>query len=601
MILNFALFVLFSLQFAAAAPDFYFLKAVEEISASLNDPAELNTKLDLMNIDSRYFEISKSILDDKTISEYVQVQEQLAKILLQALSPDFKDPKWFEFASHLITSLQQEPARFKPQALGEVFGFLFATGNPYNSSEIRSLLEDLTPTMITIPKMKIYGYLIKYVSTDSVFIIPPILSVKFLAARRVEAFINEYIQKLFVKIAEDEITEYRHFDIIVMHLLAISFTIDLKVSDSIYELLLKGFKRTITEFRAPILNELLDCLKRVLLKVQHNLALVEIIMDIMFDEHVVMLLESDKANKYFLNLIISAAKIHKDYYETVMSNSKASVVVHLSEYSKYIKMFSVGLVCQHNLNMLSLDSNDGQFRLALSSAKNLRKIHRSCPAAIDLIPGLFETQQNLLLRLKNIFFNISHEHNCKLLQIVAHMSLLDFDMSDENDRYGVAGNMSHSIGSLINRSHSNGYDPKEFIEDVLPNLDYIIPNLLIVVKNVKRPMSVLDLSAHLSFVRLHSSPDVVLSATNELCFAFIISMPIRDKGYAYLKDLDFIDEYSVVRAGFFHFIEKYSKNPSKDDHPHLGNYFKHLLRKGFVSKTEMMALAQYFESYGIKY
>lgn len=601
MILNFALFVLFSLQFAAAVQEFYFLKAFDEISASLNDPVELNRKLDLMNVDSRYFEITKSILDDKTKDEYVKVQEQLAKILLHAPSPDFKDQKWFEFASHLITSLEQEPARFKPQALGEVFGFLFATGNPYNSSAIRNLLEDLTPTMITIPKMKIYEYLIKYVSTDSVFIIPPILSVKFLNAERVEAFINEYIEKLFVMISEGETVENRHFDIIAMHLIAFSYTKDTSVPDSIYELLLKGFKKTIAGFRTSILNELLDCLKRVLLKVEHNLALVEIIMDIMFDEHVVLLLERGKANKYFLNLIISAAKIHKAYYETAISNSEASVIEHLSEYSEYIRKFSVGLVCQHNLKMLSLDSDDGQFRLALSSAKNLRKIHRSCPAAIDLIPGLFQTHQSLLIRLKNIFFSISHEHNCKFLQIVAHMSLLDFDMSDENERDGVAGNMSHSIGTLINRSLSNGYDPKDLIEDVLPNLDIIIPNLLNVVKHVKRPMNVFDLSAHLSFVRLHSSRDVVFSASNELCYAFIITMPLRDKGYAYLKDLDFIDEFFVVRAGFFYFIEKFSKNPSKNDHPYLIDYFKHLLRKRFLSRTEMMALTRFFESYGINF
>ena len=75
--------------------------------------------------------------------------------------------------------------------------------------------------MITIPKMKIYEYLIKYVSTDSVFIIPPILSVKFLNAERVEAFINEYIEKLFVMISEGETVENRHFDIIAIAILSL--------------------------------------------------------------------------------------------------------------------------------------------------------------------------------------------------------------------------------------------------------------------------------------------------------------------------------------------------------------------------------------------
>ena len=134
------------------------------------------------------------------------------------------------------------------------------------------------------------------------------------------------------------------------------------------------------------------------------------------------------------------------------------------------------------------------------------------------------------------------------------MSLLDFDMSDENERDGVAGNMSHSIGTLINRSLSNGYDPQRFDRRRTAQFGYHHSKFIKCRQTCETTNECFDLSAHLSFVRLHSSRDVVFfSASNELCYAFIITMPLRDKGYAYLKDLDFIDEFFVVRAGFFYF------------------------------------------------
>ena len=99
-------------------------------------------------------------------------------------------------------------------------------------------------------------------------------------------------------------------------------------------------------------------------------------------------------------------------------------------------------------------------------------------------------------------------------------------------------------------------------------------------------MNIMDLMAYMSFIRLHSNTELIESAVNEICFVFIISMPIRDKGYAQIKDFDNIDEYSVMRAGFFLlFIEKYNRMPCKADHPHLAEYLRYLIMRRLLSKS----------------
>ena len=160
--INLAFLTLFFMSFprlflAAVVRDFYFLKAETEISESLNDPLELSKKLNLMNVDSRHLEKSKSL---ELINEYISAQERISRILLNAHSIDFSNPKLLEFTSHLMRSLENEPHRFNPETLGDVFGILFATGNPFTASKIRKLLESKIRSMPIIPKLKFYQYLI---------------------------------------------------------------------------------------------------------------------------------------------------------------------------------------------------------------------------------------------------------------------------------------------------------------------------------------------------------------------------------------------------------------------------------------------------------
>ena len=408
-----------------------------------------------------------------------------------------------------------------------------------------------------------------------------------------------------------------HFDHISSILVSIVKDEDIAISDFIWEILLRGLKMALSGIKG--INEKLfeqqQLLRTVNLasdKVKHNSDLIEIIIGICFDENLAMIISPDQLDIFYFGLVINCSNYNSEYFKVAFQQAKADVKERVGKYLNYLTIYNTAHLCIDNLMNLSPNSDNGKFRLALISVKRLRKTNQAQPEVFDLVYDAYDTFNGLVIKLSSVIFDFSHENNSLLLQIMAHISLLDIetfgddevedDDEEDDDWYAKSfGNVAMSIGSLIVKSKFNEPYPQELVNDVMPRLDFFIDKLLKIIKELKkRPMNPMDLMAYMSFLRLHSNTEFVEVTVNEICFAFIISKPIRDKGYARIKDFDNIDEYSVMRAGFFYFIQKHSKTPSKSDHPYLIDYFKQLLINDFLSKTEIMAITRYFNANRIK-
>lgn len=578
---------------ASNGQTFYFPKVAKEISASLNNSAELNEKLELLNRDGDYIDMVKLRLGPQIMKDYIKAQEKVSCLLVNLSSPDFRNPIWFEFSNHLLISVDEESNLFNPQTLGDVFGFLLATATQENLSKLLRVYGKMITKLSSVSRSKLYQYYTKYVFS---IVIPPLFDSKIFGARTVEAFAEEYVPKLINTIYDIGSIEPNHFDTICSIVFSVSKDPKINFSDYFWDSLLMAVKYTLPGIRVKNVNRISEGLNNVLLKVKHNEDLQKSIIDIAFDENLALLINRDEVNLLYLGLLINCSLIFNFYFLEAFSKASDEVKEHIAEYPKYIKMNNTAVWCLKDLKNLAPNSGEGQFRLSLSSAKNLRKFNQVIPNAMIQFSGMIGVFDSHLKRLKDALFDPSCENNSLLLQIVAHLSLLDMEIYPKVERLQSSDNIAFTIGSLLVKSENI----QEFVNDVMPRLDSIIQIMMNAAKKSQKPMKYSHLRAYLSFIRLHPCSDLVFSATTDFCFVFITSIPIHDKGYAQIKYFDNFDEYSVMRAGFFYFIEKYSKSPSKGDHPHLVDYFKYLLINDCLSKTEMMAITRYFDTYGIK-
>ena len=85
----------------------------------------------------------------------------------------------------------------------------------------------------------------------------------------------------------------------------------------------------------------------------------------------------------------------------------------------------------------------------------------------------------------------------------------------------------------------------------------------------------------------------VKNATNKLCYYFVISMPLKRKGYAYIEDLNFINKADINLAAFHYSFDKYIQSPNEDYLQDLELFYYHLLKKKFLNKSEKILFDEY--------
>ena len=74
-------------------------------------------------------------------------------------------------------------------------------------------------------------------------------------------------------------------------------------------------------------------------------------------------------------------------------------------------------------------------------------------------------------------------------------------------------------------------------------------------------------------------------------------MPIKSKGYMYVRDLEHTDEAGIAVNGFLYYVNEYIQSPNIEDLDHFKDYFAYLIRKKFLNKTQQLAILRLFKNF----
>lgn len=571
---------------------FYFLDAPNEIKNAIGTP-DLYKKLENMNVDSDYFEMSKPFLEPEKVEQYIRAQVEISSSLyLQEDLIEFGSLEMKEFASHLLKYFEEHFELFDKTKLLAVFTIFIASGTPKNSTEIRSILAKHVKKLKVLHRLELLRQLVKFASAETIFFAPSMLTEDFASIKRIEVFLNDYIQAAFSKI---DPSNYSDCIGLFLMILICASKADQFLSDSSYELLLTGLKGAVD---SPWHESILNLLNLFFEKISNQPHLVKLLIDILFKLLAIDSSDSDYHTN-IINLMIKCTRADSVYFNSVLDASSDIDSKYFETYSKKLRSFTLALNCFENLRRFNFAStSESYFRLALSSAKNLRQIYKTCPEAIDSISNSYTILKVFTSEQFRVFRDIDFRFNTYSLKIFVYLVLIEYERATGDQKIGSAGKISFGLGLLLLDSliTSENY-PTEIVDHVGPLLDEIVENLCLISKTLTMPMTSIELSSYLKVVELHSSPDIIDAATDQLCLALVTSMPIKSKGYLYVKDLDYTDESGIAVTGFLHFVQEHLKDPKISDLNNFKDYFNHLVSKKFLNKSEQLAITRIFGNF----
>jgi hypothetical protein len=587
---------LFSTFKASELPQFYFFQAPNEIRNSIGT-SDLSEHLKRMNVDSSYFEISKSVLEPEIIGQYVHAQVDIASELCGREDlVDFESSEVKQFSLHLLKCFQEHSDLFRLNALLDIFTIFIASGTVENACAIREVFQKHMKKLKLLQRFKFLGKLIKYASNETIFFVPTMFADEdFVPLKRIGVFLNDYILALFNRM--DPVNYSDSIGLFSMILMCVSKS-DQVLSDRAYELLLSGTKEALDNPQFFLHETILDDLNHIFDKFSQRKHLVKLVTDIIFK---ILFISSSDINYYDANIVslmMKCTRADSSYFRLVLESYPIENCKCLEIYSKYLKSSTTALHCLEYLEKLKLSmSSESDYRFALSSAKNLYKIYKSSPEVIDSISRAHDVLKMFTMTQFDMLRDIDHQFKIFSCKIVVYLALIDYYRANGSQKIASAENIAYGIGNLLlEHSRTSENYPTEFIQEVSPILDQIIANLCSISKILKRPMTALDLGAYLKFIQLHTSIHVVDSATDQICLALITSMPIKSKGYLYVSGLNFINEAEIAVAGFLHFVPQYIKNSKKVDLKSYKDYFDYLVSRKFLSKSEQLAIRGVFRN-----
>lgn len=567
----------------------YFSRAYAEMTACSNF-REIFAKLNLMNTASKLFEISKDVLEPETVREYVAAQEKITLFLYrgQALNHcDHEEMK--EFALHLITSLETDLELFHEMPIMDALGLIYATTS--KSVEIvgrmQIIMDRLFPTLTENGRRNLYKKYIIYSSLDNnCFIHYQMVQPEYLESKEIKAFTNEYIGEICKHLPRQLRQDH------LAGIIAILYTIcktKIVFEDRTYELLLIAMKDSIHNNFKVIHENVLITLDEVIIKITGKVELIRIVIDLLFSQHILRLVNKTTLDSTFVDVMTKCFEADRVYFKTTIEGTTGMDI-----YKNLYKHYYFVMMCIKNIQSLTETSSEALFNLALSSAKNLLKNQRAHQLEFRVIPEFLKDMGLFFHSLRDvtdIHYN-NHPHQILGLKIIAYIVILYVEILEDEVPYWLCSKISYCIGHLMSRNHH-----AELIDESLPILDAIVIGLRSLKSKLPAPMTAVDLVAHMNFVKLHPLKSVAQETIDKLCFDMIISRSLKEKGYAYVKDLDYTSEAKIAVAAFKYFLQKHMETPNEEDVEHFKDFFGHLVRKRFLSLSEQLLICRIFNNF----
>lgn len=576
---------IFSLCQAASSivEEFSLEETVKEVKNAIGKP-ELYEKIVKLNDECATFRAIQGNVE--TLHEFIHAQEQIAvSFYLQESMIDFENPEILQFTCDLLESIEDRPELFNEDSLLAVFSVLVASRAIEITFRIRKVLLNHVRKLKIIPRFKFLNFMLKYASTKTCFIIPAMLNESFVSATRIKSFLDAYITAVFDQIPPEEYSN--HVSLFSIFILRVTET-DIILDDNSYRLIFTCFKATIVGVNQDLRVPLILSLAVIYTKIFDRSELVRLVIDIIFSEEMGRAIaNSEKFIEIFMDLIRNCSKADPSYFK--MMQKKSASQNYLSKYLEQLRATNMASICFDNLARLSLSSTESEYRAALSAVKNLKQIYKTLPDIVTSIPNIFNVLDVVQKTQVPLYHDYDHPFNSIVLEIAAHLGFINFDRFEPGKRYGASSNLAFSIGHLLNKSGSPyGEFPAELsglVQEVLPILDEILDHVSEMGKYLKGSLTEIDLPAHIKFINLHHSSEVIRSCTAQIYVLFLVSNPLHQKLYLKIRDFETTDEADILVSSFLRHFEKHLSCPNEGDLKYLREYYDYLIERKYLNKS----------------
>lgn len=589
-----------SVCFAADEHDFYHKSCPYELKKALENNLDPSRMISELSRDIKGFIIAFPILEASDVDGFIDSIQNISYLISANESIDYSSPEMIEFSEQLLIVAKTFIDKFDKSHI-YMLRIIMSTGNSINDGEIRYLISKWLPQLKPVQRIQLLKTFLNIINPESCFV--PVTVFEYYKIEKMEIFLENYVEAFVQKIPSNDYQS--SFEALFRILKLVTFELDtVEPSAQTFEVLLNALRQSMNMSNIVQNNSLdviLECLASILSlsKLSIGSAVDHVIVDLILDQRITANLSPDTVNNAFLSVIIECLKRDFKYFNSALSSISHSGISTLNIYVDKIRSLNSIKFCAYKLALLNKNSSEADFKFALSCAKKLKLIYMTEQILLRFEPTLSSILNSVTTNTFEVYRDGIHNNYIIGLEVLTHVSLLNFFMSTtHSNRVNSAGNASYGLGRLISASINKSVAyPTDLVKEFTPYINEMTISMLALCKSIQAPISALDLVAYIKFAELHPDKKFTESVNNQLCFCLIVSMPIERIGYGYVRNLDFIDEASVLKAGFFHFFKEHVQNPIASNVAHFEDYFRYLEKKKYFSKSEEAVIKSVFPEF----
>lgn len=502
-----------------------------------------------------------ALLSDNFLRGYVSFKEEAVILLCENLTTDFGSIEVHQFYQFLIHDINFLDALFSIDRIPQVIHFIIKAASKHDAKEATQVINILNRKLDSEGLQKL-NKLIEYVRHE---------------------------KPTHVKAIENQIIENTHDPEAIYDILTELRRTGTLLSVDGYTNLVKCFLCFDFKLHPEWFYPTLEALKDIFILHKSNADLQMAVGDFILSEKVLLSLSTDRVIDSYCVILAVLSRVNAIPPATIDSMSP-EMINHFHLYIGFAKDITKIFNCLHILLALNNESNEANFRMAISAINNLKKMQGSDP----ILKQVITIDYDIIKSTPKTFFRIYTDESNPLYSIsmktICLLGLLTYDLSEDQERKQSCLSIVAGIGSLLllYDKDSKNY-PTDLINEILPNMDDIIESTLYSIKNSKVSMDFDRLAGIIKLIQLHPSQESKNSYTDRFCCQFISNISLQFNRYVFVSAFQITDKRNVYITAFLSFLHEYLKGNSTHS-LYLREFYAFLKGSRLVYKTESIII-----------
>lgn len=440
-----------------------FRAAVDILKNTIATGGDIKPCIVALNQKSHEVLVDGTFLSDNFLKEYISSKEEAIILLCENPTTDFETIEIRGFNQFLLNDLQLHEDYFSIDSLPQIINFLIKAASKCDARETKRLASKLIDKLDS-ERLQQLNKLIEYTKKE--------------VERPVEL---EIIENRIISSADDPEAIYG-----ILNELTISGQI---LSIDAYTNLVKYFHLFDFRLNPDWFYPTLDALKDIFILLKSNLDFQTAAVDFILSEKVILLLPTDRVIDSFC-LLLALSLREKEISAARLEAMDTQMIQHFKPYLQFVKEITKIFSCLHIIQSLNNDSNEANFRMALSAITNLKRMETTDPMLKQIITLEYDVIKSSITSFFRVYANEEGPLFLISWKTVCMLGLLCYDISEGQERRNNCTNIAAGIGYLLichNKASCNY--PTDIINDILPNIDHIVESTLVSIKIANIPIN----------------------------------------------------------------------------------------------------------------